>query len=233
MNGNTPCDSRCYSLIEAMQARITAYLQEEFEKSEGPLGGLDQWTRRHVMAENLAKLDLVLQSDQPSESCYRDLIREIDAEAQSGIFLARSDAAPDHLRGVVGEPGVSGELHGHMHVIAPVLFADELAHSADDRDLVWVSLWASHDRARIDAAVSQIIMSFLVDDANTVADMTQAIRSLQYAFHEEMVRRATDLPSLLSDRESRELFIMVMDLEERAGSYEKRVAEIRGAADRA
>lgn len=223
--------TRRFSLLDAMQARIGAYLQRHFETSEGVFGNLDEWTRRRVADENLAKLALVLEADQPAEACYRDLIREIDAEAQTGIYLARSDADMAHLRIVAGEPGVSGRLYREMPAIAPKVFRDEAAHSTDDLDLVWVTVRACHDRAHVDATLSQIIMSYLVDDGDSVLDMSNAMRALQYPFHEDLVRRRCDLPLLLGDREHRELEIMVADLADRAGSYDERTRLIRQTAD--
>ena len=220
-----------FSLLDAMQARIAAYLQDHYAASEGLFGNLDAWTRRRVTGENLAKLALVLESDQPAETCYRDLIREIDSEARTGIYLARADAELAHLRLVSGEPGVSGLLYREMPAIAPAVFADAAAHSTDDLDLVWVTVRACHDRAHVDAGVSQIIMSYLVDDADSVLDMTNAMRALQYSLHEDTVRRRCDLPPLLGERESRELDIMVAELAERAGSYDERTSQIRQMAD--
>ena len=147
MNSMTGSGHHKYSLIDAMRARIVDYLQGEFERQEGHVGDLDRWTRRRITEENLAKLELVMAADEPSEACYRDLIREIDAEAEMGIFLARRAARMTHLAQIVDEPGVSGELHGRLERIAPVLFADELLHSSDDLDLVRVTVQAGHDRA--------------------------------------------------------------------------------------
>lgn len=220
-----------FSLFDAMRAEITDYLQQHFAPGIGLLGNLDRWTQQRIADENLAKLELILESDGPAEACYRDLIREIDAEAESGIYLARADAESAHLRTVVDEPGVSGELYRAMPEVAPVLFADEVAHSAEGLDLVWVTVRACHDRAHVDAGVSGIIMSFLVDDRDSVLDMTHAMRALQYSFHEDVVRRRCHLPVLLGDRENRDLLIMVSELAERAGCYEKRSAEIRKTAN--
>ena len=231
MNSMTSYGPDKYSLIDSMRARIVDHLEGEFERQESLARGLDRWTRRRITEENLAKLELVLVSDQPSEACYRDLIREIDSEAEMGVFLARRDAGIAYLEEVVDEPGVSGELYLALSRIAPVLFADELAHSSENLDLVRVTVQACHDRAHVDATVSQIIMSYLVDDSGSVVDMVHAMRALHYAFHEELVRRCCDMPSLLGDREGRELMIMVSELAVRAGSYEERVEAIRSAAE--
>lgn len=231
MNSATCQGINAYSLQEAMRTCIADYLQGEFAQRDGMVRNLDRWTRRQIMEENLAKLGLVMASDQPSEACYRDLIREISSEAEMGVFLACRESDEEHLRRVLDEPGVSGDLHRELPRIAPVLFPDELAHSSDDMNLVRVTVRACHDRAYVDATVSQIIMSYLVDDAQSVLDMVHAMRALQYAFHEELVRRTCDLPSLLGEHEGRELMIMVSDLERRAGSYEARVEAIRSAAE--
>lgn len=220
-----------FSLLDVTRARIAAFLYKAYSDSEGLLGGLDCWTQRRITEENLAKLALVLDADDPVEACYRDLIREIDNEAETGIYLARSGARSRHLQRVMDEPGVSGELHRELQTIAPNMFADEVARSTDELDLVWITIRACHDRAHVDASVSEIIMAFLVDDRQSVRDMSNAMRALHYAYHEDAVRRRCDLPPLTSDTESRELVIMVTELADRSGSYEKRVTEIRGRAD--
>jgi hypothetical protein len=131
----------------------------------------------------------------------------------------------------VDEPGVSGDIHGAIEAIAPTVFPDEVAHSANDLDLVWITIQARHDRAHVDAMVSEIIMSHLMDDANAARDMTNAIRALQYSFHEDVVRRRCDLPRILDERDERDLLLMVTEMAQRSGSYEGRIAEITERAE--
>ena len=226
-------DSNRFSLLEAIRFRITAYLSELCAENDGVFFNLDHWTQRRIIDENMAKLALVLESDDPAETCYRDLIREIDAEAEAGIYLVRQDVTEKHLRRVIEEPGVSGELHGEMAKIAPIVFPEETSRSFEDLDLVWVTVQASHDRAHVDATVSEIILGFFNDDADSLRDMTNAMRALQYSFHEDVVRRRCSLPPLLGERENRELLIMVSELTLRSGSYRDRVAQICKAAETA
>jgi len=220
-----------YSLMDAMRARVSAYLGQVFIEDEGLLGNLDPWTQRRISEENLAKLELVLESGDPAEACYRDLIREIEAEAETGIYVVLSNSTRRHLHRLIDEPGVSGEMHSEVDAIAPILFADETAQSNDDLDRVWLTIRATHDRAHVDATVSEIIMSFFLDDADSVRDMSNAMRALQYSFRENIVRRRCDLPRLLDDRDSRDLSIMVTELAKRSGSYQSRVADIRRRAN--
>jgi hypothetical protein len=224
-------ETKSYTLPEAIQATIAEHLHEVYKKSSGLIGNLDRWTQQRITDENLAKVALVLKADDPAEACYGDLVREIDTEAESGIFLAQQSSEPKHLQDVIGEPGVSGQLYQEMPTIGPTLFSEEAARSLDDLDLVWVSLQARHDRAHLDASVSEIIMGFLMDDAVAVHDMTNVMRALTYTYHEDVVRRRCDLPVLLEDMEIRDLQTMVTELSERSGSYEDRVSEIRRKAD--
>ena len=223
-------DIHRYSLPDAMRARVSAYLGQLYSEDEGLFGNLDRWTQRRITGENLAKLELVLESDDPAEACYRDLIREIDTEAETGIYLVQSDSTRRHLHRLIDEPGVSGEMHAEVDSIAPIVFADETEQSANDLNRVWLTIHATHDRAHVDATVSEIIMSFFLDDADTVRDMSNAMRALQYSFHEDVVRRRCGLPPVLDDRDSRDLLIMVNELEKRSGSYRARVAAIRRQA---
>jgi hypothetical protein len=222
-----------FSIADAARARVATYLYQVYASDDGLLGDLDRWTQRRITEENMAKLTLIFESDDPAEACYRDLIRELDTEAETGIYLARPDAAERHLRRVVDEPGVSGDMRAAIRTIAPTVFADEVAHSANDLDLVWITIQARHDRAHVDAMVSEIIMSHLMDDANAARDMTNAIRALQYSFHEDVVRRRCDLPRILDDRDERDLMIMVTEMAQRSGSYEDRIAEILERAEAA
>jgi len=220
-----------FSLLDVVRARVAAVLYEAYGDSEGLLGHLDHWTQRQITEENMAKLALVLDADDPVESCYRDLIREIDAEAEAGIYLVRSGATSRHLQRVMGEPGVSGKLHWDLQTIAPIVFADETARSIDERDLVWITIQARHDRAHLDASVSEIIMTILVDDMQSVRDMSNAMRALHYAYHEDAIRRRCDLLPSTGDAESRELLIMVTELAARSGNNEERMTEIRRQVD--
>ncbi|MDJ0916996.1 MAG: hypothetical protein QNJ05_04470 [Woeseiaceae bacterium] len=190
------------------------------------LGGLDQWTRRRVVSNIMAKTELVLESANPVEHCYQNLIREIDLEAEMGVLLANDEIGPDSLRQMCEEPGVSGELYHEMERFAPTMFDDEYRHSAGDLDLVWASVQARFDRAQLEADVSEVIMQFFVDSSEAARDMSTAMRSMFYAFHEEGIRRQFDLPSLLDERETHDLFVMVSELLVRAGSYEDRTDSI-------
>ena len=220
-----------HSLLDALQARIAEHLYHAYSNSDGLLGRLDRWTQQRITDENLAKVALVMNADDPAEACYRDLVREIDTEAETGIYLARNSATTGHLQRVLEESGVSGHLHREIRSIAPVVFPDETAHSTPDLDLVWISIEASHDRAHLDASVSEIIMSFLMDDAESVRDMTNVVRAMTYTIHEDTVRRRCELPPLLGDAEIRDLRIMVTELKERSGDYDERADEIRRKAD--
>jgi hypothetical protein len=55
---------------------------------------------------------------------------------------------------------------------------------------------------------------------------------LFYPFYEEGIRRQFDLPSLLDEAETQDLFAMVSDLMLRAGSYENRISMIESRADK-
>ncbi len=187
---------------------------------------LDRWSQQRIIAENRAKLALVLESDDRVEHCYQNLIREIDSEAECGIYLATPAANAAQLRRLAGEAGISGRLYQQLPRIAPILFADELAHSSDNLDLVWVSIEARYDRANLDAEVSELILMHLLEAEETAADMTDALRAMLYTFHEDLARRRCKLPRLLNDRAMRHLLGLVSQLSERSGDYEERITEI-------
>ena len=200
-----------------IRSDAAAYLYEQFTSEDGALGRLDRWTQRRVTEENLAKITRVLESDDPIELCYQNLTQEIDAEAQAGIYLTGPGAKTRELRSLFGELGISGDLHQEMNAIAPVLFGDELKHSGDSLDLVWISIEDRYDRAYIDARISEILMNGIMPSATTTGDMTEAMRALLYAFHENRVRRQCDLPELLNDRAASDLATMVTALADESG----------------
>jgi hypothetical protein len=70
-----------------------------------------------------------------------------------------------------------------------------------------------------------------MDDANAARDMTNAMRALQYSFHENVVRSRCELPRLIDDRDERDLVIMITELAKRSGSYEDRSDRIRRKAE--
>lgn len=218
--------ARNTDISTTIRNEVVTYLYDVFTSEEGTLASLDRWTRRRVMDENVAKIALVLEADDPEEHCYQNLVREIDTEAETGIFLAKQEADRAELCELASDPGVSGRLHEQMQKIAPVMFADELAHSYRDMDLVWVTIHASYDRAKVDATVSEIILTHLTDDGPGVTDMSSAMRSLLYSFHEDLVRRLTGLPQIIDEGSTRELVLMVSELADRAGDYGPRVDAI-------
>ena len=212
-----------FSLADAIRSRVSTCLYQAYCEDDGLLNDLDRWTQQRVTDKNLTKLVLVLDSDDPTEACYQDLIREIDAEAETGIYLVRSDSTLRHLRRLIDEPGVSGEMRREISKIAPIVFADETRNSTDDFDRVWATIHASHNRAHIDATVSEIIMSFLLDDGDAARDIGNAMRALHYSFHEDVVRRRSNLPPVINDQHSRELRIMVTELAKRSGNNQDRL----------
>jgi hypothetical protein len=226
-----PNDTNRYSRFEAIHAAVSRFLYDAFSTEGGLLSNVDRWTQRKVTLENLTKIELAHTTDDPAEYCYQNLIREIDSEAQTGIFLVHNDSADPLLRQLANEPGMSGELGGAVANMAPVLFADALAHSNERLDLVWVTIRARFERARVDAEVSTIAMGTLMQDAEIAADMAGALRSLMYAYHEDAARQQCELPALLDDRQARELGVMISQLEIRAGSYADRVVDITSRAD--
>ncbi|MDH3821449.1 MAG: hypothetical protein OEU59_10025, partial [Gammaproteobacteria bacterium] len=89
-----------HSLLDALRARIAEQLYHAYSKSDDLLGNLDRWTQQRITDENLAKAALVMNADDPAEACYRDLVREIDTEAETGIYLLRKSATSGHLQRV-------------------------------------------------------------------------------------------------------------------------------------
>jgi len=223
-------DSHSNTLDHLIREAVTTMLFQLIADEASPIGGLDRWSQRRIVSEITAKTRLVLESADPVEHCYQNLIREIDAEAEMGVLLANDMLGPDSLKAMCEDPGVSGELYREMERIAPVMFASEYERSNCDLDLVWASVQSRYDRARIESETSELIMQFLMDNADHTYDMSSALRSMFYSFHEDGIRRQFELGSLLDEREMHDLFIMVSDLMDRAGSYESRTATIAAKA---
>lgn len=224
-------NSGSFASMDEISARVQAYLDTVFDKRNGFLWHIDPWTRGRISRDNLGKVALVLADAEPEEACYRDLIREIDTEARTGIYLAGESARAHHLQQVVKEPGVSGLLDREMNRIAPICFADELARSRDGHDLVSVAIQAGHDHAYLDASVSEIIMSFLIRDTQRVLEVVEFMRATQYTYHEHVVRNRVNLPLLLHKSARQDLRVTVGEMAIRSGSYDERVAEIGRRAE--
>lgn len=216
---------------DEVRRSIRQYIAAGVSDSDGVLGSLDRWSQRRVAAENIGKIDLMLEAEDPVEHCFQNLIREIDSEAEMGVLLVNPSTAHQSLNSICEVRGVSGHLHKEIHRIAPVVFPDEYAHSQGDLDLVWITVQALYDRACFDASTSEFAIGHFFDNADNVADMVRLIRSLFYPFYEEGIRRQFDLPSLLDEAEVQDLFVMVSDLMLRAGSYEERIGMIESRAD--
>ena len=225
-------DTTKLNQAERNRADVRAVLYDAFTDEESPFVNLDRWTQRRISSENLAKLELALEADDPIEFSYQNLIREIDTEAEAGTFLVRAGTQHATLRSLVGEAGVSGKLYQDLDRIAPQLFADELKHSDENLDLVWVTIRARFDRALVDARVSVIILKHLMESTDGARDMGHALRSLLYAFHEDRIRRQCGLALVLNDRATRDLIMMVSELADRSGDYVEQVRAISDRADR-
>jgi len=229
---NTQCENpKSYPIEEAIRSAVSNHLYEAFVMNDDGIGNLDKWTQSRIRNENMAKLALLFEADDAAEHCYQNLIREIDTEAENGIYLVGTDMQNDELRSLGDDQGVSGLLRFQIRSVAESMYADELAHSTDDLDLVWVTIQARYNRARLDASVSELVMRHLLDNADASEDMTNALRALLYSFPEDLVRRVCDLPSLLDERESRDLLVMVLELEKRCGSYDDRISVIQKRAE--
>lgn len=209
-----------------IRSDVADYLHEVFSSEGSALAWMDRWTERRVIDQNMAKIGLVLEADDPVEYCYQNLIREIDTEAETGIYLLGRETQSSELLELANDPGVSGKLHQQMETIAPIIFADELANSYLEADIVWVAVQARYDRAKIDATVSEIIMSHLTEDGRGNSDMSMALRSLLYSFHEDIARRITGLEPVLDESNNRELLTMISVLMDRAGDYVQRTDAI-------
>ena len=125
MNNSRNGFIRKFTIADAAKLRVTEYLDEVFAGTDSLLSDLNLWTQDFIRSEMMAKVALVFEAEDPAEVCYRDLIREIDTEAQAGIFIARQGSPFRHLARVVQERGVSGRMYEEIDVIAPFVFADE------------------------------------------------------------------------------------------------------------
>lgn len=221
MNAILKPESQSNTLDQLVIDAVTTMLSERIADRSSPMGGMDRWTQQRIVAEITEKTSQVLESSDPVEHCYQNLIREIDLEAETGVLLANRVLGSDSLKLMCDDPGVSGELYRDMERIAPVMFADEYERSNADLDLVWAAVQAKYDRARLESESSELIMQFLIDSAEHTHDMSSALRSMFFSFHEDGIRRQFSLPSLLDERETRDLLIMVSGLVDRAAKHDR------------
>jgi hypothetical protein len=214
-----------------IQASVIAYLEDRLQGSEPGLAQLDRWTIDRIMRENCAKSALVEESRDPVEHCVQNLIREIDAEAQVGVFLPGPARHAAQLRRLAGEHGITGRLDLEMARIAPIVFAEEAHRSGPDLDVVWNTVSTRYDRAHIEAETSELILMHLSELEFDAADAADEFRSVFYAFHEDRLRRSFDLEDQLDEESGRRLVATVAELGRRAGSYADRVDAILRRAE--
>ena len=214
-----------------IQASVVAYLDDRFQGAAPGLLQLDRWSIDRIMRENRAKAALVEEARDPAEHCVQNLIREIDAEAQVGVFLPGPARHAAQLRRLAGEHGITGRLDMEMARIAPTLFAEEAHRSGPDLDVVWNTVSTRFDRAHIEAETSELILMYLSESEVDAADAADDFRSVFYAFHEDRLRRSFDLEDQLDEESGRRLVATVAELGRRAGSYADRVDAILRRAE--
>ena len=205
---------------EMLDDAVTDHLEGRFDSDGAMRVYLDRWTRQRIALENRAKLDLVLEAEDPVEHCFQNLIREIDSEAEPGIFLSTPAGLAATLCRLSGEESMSGQLHLTLPTIA------QFEHSKHDLDLVWVAINARYDRANLDAEISELILMHLMGAEEHASDMADALRTVFYAFHEARIRRRFELPQIMDVKASRHLTARVTQLTRRAGDYDARISAI-------
>ena len=91
MNSRRNRSIRSFTVADAAEAGVAARLESMFAEPGSMLGDLNSWTQRLIIAENLAKLALVFEAEEPAEACYRDLIRETPFQFQADmLFISRA-----------------------------------------------------------------------------------------------------------------------------------------------
>jgi hypothetical protein len=61
--------SRLYPIEEAIRNAVSNHLYDAFVMNDDGIGNLDKWTQTTVRNENMAKVALLLESDDPAEHC--------------------------------------------------------------------------------------------------------------------------------------------------------------------
>ena len=75
-------DKKAYPLEDAIRTAVSNLLYEAFVMDDDDIGKLDKWTQRRIRNENMAKIALVLESDDPAEHCYQNLKRQVPSESR-------------------------------------------------------------------------------------------------------------------------------------------------------
>ncbi len=183
----------------ALRNDVAAYLDEAFAGGRAGDSYPDRWTQHRIIADSTDKLEQINSSDDPVACCYGYLVREIDTEAESGIYLVGEHAESQTLRELATDASISGLLGGTI-----------------DCESEFEALKHRYARANIEAGVSEALMKRLAAGTEYVADMSTAIRSLMYAYHEDTARDAMSLPRIIDSKASIELTAMVSNLRIRA-----------------
>ena len=195
---------------------VAALINDHFDGSNGLVARLDRWTRQCIAVENQAKLAQILKSSDPVEACIASLIREIDREAEFGVYLASPAGHAAQLNRLSGQHDMSGRLFQHLDILGPIMFQRELALQPEQPELVWSTVEARYERACLDTEVSELILLCLLEDEEHAADRVDSLRANFYAYHEDRVRRRCRLPNLLDAHTTRALHTAITELRERA-----------------
>jgi hypothetical protein len=205
-------DAPCGASIEDA---VSAYLHDRFSHLDCAMSRANRWLQQRIVVASLEKVKLILEADDPVEECYANLVREIDAEAAHGIFLASPAGNAAQLDRLAGKSAISGRLFQYLPDIAPFLFADELAQCHHELAAVWAIIEARYDRANLDTEVSELMLMHLIGDEESAAEASDELRRIFYASHEDEVRRRCNLPNLVNDQTRSSLMTTVSGLRDK------------------
>jgi hypothetical protein len=166
----------------------------------------------------MTKVSEVLDADDPIGACDANLVREIHAESQAGVFLATPAGNAAQLQRLSGNSDMSGRLFQHMPRIAPVVFAEDLRHFDGNIDLIWAVLDSRYYRSKLRADVSELVLMYLLETEESIADRADDLRRTFYTWQEDKIRRQCGLSLLLDDAASRRLDSVASGLLERGSA---------------
>lgn len=213
--------------IRQIRSAISRYLTERFETDQSFRPASASTQRWRISLENYAKLALALEAEDAVEHCLQNLIREIDKEAESGIWLEHPAANAAQLRRLSGNPALSANLHEELPCMLDTLFAGDETGAPKNVDRARASIESRYLHANVDAETSELVLMYQLQDEDEAADLTEILRATFYTFHENEVRRRCGLPGMLNESASQDLAGAVEYFRKRAGCYIERLAAIR------
>lgn len=210
-----------------IRAAVTTYLNDHFDGERRKHREINSLRRWRISTDSYAKLALVHDAADPAEYCFQNLIREIDEEARSGIWLEQPAGFAANIRRLFGEPELSGQLYAELPDMFGHIFRNDNWYATQNVEQARAVIETRYLDANVNAELSELILMFHVSNEDEATELVDDLRASFYTYHENEARHRCGLSGTLSDIASTDLGFTISTLRQRAGCYVSRMSDIR------